>query len=309
MASADCISRFDEVCHFVMHSPGMRVTTSPPHIHITTERDSTLTLQLVSNPSEPDSRMLCNVARGDGARLSTSHTTIDMSRDDRTTSSFNLTSTLGGELVGLRIPDPSQPPRVATHDTLFTAELSRSVMRIVEAKVRPPWKSVRQTSGVLKDDLVGITLDGTLYGFAILDERTTHRLRWVQRLCQRNPDIAPYIYNKLPTVTQNGSTRAIPIVLPPPGFETLAITAGSSSGETVRRSRRHRPSDMHVDGDFLVRLLAKDGVKQLHSILDTEAQKKIHDPISSWIRDNLEAQKAEVETLIAEATAAVDRWW
>jgi hypothetical protein len=308
-ALTDYIYRFNEICHFVMHSPGIRVTTAPPHIHITTERDSTLTLQLVNSSTEPNSRMLCNVARGDGARQSTSHTTINVSRDDHTTLSFNLTSALGGDLVGLRVPDPSQPPRVATHDTLFTAKLFRSVMRIVEANVRPPWKPVRKTSGVLKDDLVGITLDGTVLGFAILDERTTHRLRWVQRLCQRHPDIGPFIYTKPPTFTQNGSTKAVPVVLPPPGFETPSGHAGPSNGEVVRRSRGHRPSDMHVDGDFLVRLLAKDGVKLLNSILDTEAQKTIHDPISSWVRDNLEAQKAEVENLIAEATAAVDRWW
>jgi len=244
---------------------------------------------------------LRNVARGDGARQSISHTTIDIPHGDHATMSFNLTSTLSGDLVGLRIPDPSLPPRVATHDTLFTANLFRSVMRIVEANVRPPWKPVRRTPSVLKDDLVGITLDGTVYGFAILDEKTTNRLRWVQRLCQRNPDICPFTYSRPPTFSQNGSIQAVPVVLPPPGFET--------SSDITRRPRRHRPSDMHVNGDFLVRLLAKDGVQLLNSILDTEATKEIHDPISSWVRDNLAAQKAEVENLIAEATAAVDRWW
>ena len=298
---ADCNSRFNDVCDFVMHSPGIRVTTAPPHIHITTERDSTLTLQLVHSPNEPSSRILRNVARGDGARQSISHTTIDIPHGDHATMSFNLTSTLSGDLVGLRIPDPSLPPRVATHDTLFTANLFRSVMRIVEANVRPPWKPVRRTPSVLKDDLVGITLDGTVYGFAILDEKTTNRLRWVQRLCQRNPDICPFTYSRPPTFSQNGSIQAVPVVLPPPGFET--------SSDITRRPKRHRPSDMHVNGDFLVRLLAKDGVQLLNSILDTEATKEIHDPISSWVRDNLAAQKAEVENLIAEATAAVDRWW
>ena len=292
-----------------MHSPGIRVTTAPPHIHITTERDSTLTLQLVLNSNDPNSKMLRNVARGDGARQSTSHTTIDISHDDNTKMSFNLTSTLSGDLVGLRVPDSSQPPRVATHDTLFTAKLFRSVMRVVEAKVRPPWKPVRKTPAVLKDDLVGIALDGTILGLAILDEKTTHRRRWVQRLCQRNPDIAPVTFSTPPTITQNGSTKAVPVVLPPHGFGTSSDIAGPTSENMMRRSRRYRPSDMHVNGDFLVRLLAEDGVALLNSILDTEAEKEVHDPISSWVRDNLEAQKAEVENLIAEATAAVDRWW
>jgi hypothetical protein len=292
-----------------MHSPGIRVTTAPPHIHITTERDSTLTLQLVLNANDLNSKMLRNVARGDGARQSTSHTTIDISHDDNTKMSFNLTSTLSGDLVGLRVPDPSQPPRVATHDTLFAAKLFRSVMRVVEAKVRPPWKPVRKTPAVLEDDLVGITLDGTILGLAILDEKTTHRLRWVQRLCQRNPDIAPFTFSTLPMFTQSGSTKAVPVVLPPHGFETSSDSIPTTSENMTRRSRRHRPSDMHVNGDFLVRLLAEDGVALLNSILDTEAEKEVHDPISSWVRDNLEAQKAEVESLIAEATAAVDRWW
>ncbi|KAG9677522.1 hypothetical protein KCU99_g1693, partial [Aureobasidium melanogenum] len=302
-------SRFDEVCNFVMHSPGIRVTTAPPHIHITTERDSTLTLQLVDNPSNPNSKLLRNVARGDGARQSTSHTTIDILHADHTTSSFNLTSTLNGELVGLRVPDPNQPPRIATHDTLFTAKLCRSVMRIVEARVRPPWKPVHRTSGVLKDDLVGITTDGTVYGFAILDEKTTNRLRWLQRLCQRNPDICPFTYSTPPTVTRNGYVKAVPVVLPPPSFENPADSGRDVGGAVLRTHGRHRPSDMHVDGDFLVRLLEQESVELLTSILDVEAKKKVHDPISSWVRDNLEAQKAEVETLIAEARAAVDRWW
>ncbi|KAG9953478.1 hypothetical protein KCU98_g17869, partial [Aureobasidium melanogenum] len=301
-------SRFEEVCNFVMHSPGIRVTTAPPHIHITTERDSTLTLQLIDNPSNPNSKTLRNVARGDGARQSTSHATIDISHADHTTSSFNLTSTLNGELVGLRIPDPSQPPKIATHDTLFTAKLCRSVMRVVEAKIRPPWKPVYRNAGVLKDDLVGITTDGTVYGFAILDEKTTNRLRWLQRLCQRNPDICPFTYGTPPTVTRNGYVKAIPVVLPPPGFENPADSSRDVGGNVLRH-RRHRPSDMHVDGDFLVRLLEQDSVELLTSILDVEAKKKVHDPISSWVRDNLEAQKAEVETLIAEARATVDRWW
>lgn len=309
IALTDRISRFDEVCNFVMHSPGIRVTTAPPHIHITTERDSTLTLQLVDNPSNPNSKLLRNVARGDGARQSTSHTTIDILHADHTTSSFNLTSTLNGELVGLRVPDPNQPPRIATHDTLFTAKLCRSVMRIVEARVRPPWKPVHRTSGVLKDDLVGITTDGTVYGFAILDEKTTNRLRWLQRLCQRNPDICPFTYSTPPTVTRNGYVKAVPVVLPPPSFENPADSGRDVGGAVLRTHGRHRPSDMHVDGDFLVRLLEQESVELLTSILDVEAKKKVHDPISSWVRDNLEAQKAEVETLIAEARAAVDRWW
>jgi hypothetical protein len=131
----------------------------------------------------------------------------------------------------------------------------------------------------------------------------------VQRLCQRNPDIAPFTFSTLPMFTQSGSTKAVPVVLPPHGFETSSDSIPTTSENMTRRSRRHRPSDMHVNGDFLVRLLAEDGVALLNSILDTEAEKEVHDPISSWIRDNLEAQKAEVESLIAEATAAVDRWW
>ncbi|KAI4716576.1 hypothetical protein E4T48_07247 [Aureobasidium sp. EXF-10727] len=305
--SADSFSRFREVCHFVMHSAGIRVTTAPPHIHITTERDSTLTLQLVNSPDDT-SKILRNVARGDGARQSTSHTTVDVSQDDQTFS-FNLTSTLNGELVGLRVPDPSQPPSIASHDKLFTAKLFRSVMRVVEAKVRPPWKPVHKTSAVLKDDLVGITTDGTVYGFAVLDERITNRLRWVQRLCQRSPEICPFTYSTPPTTTQNGTTKPIPVILPPLGFENPS-DATRWSGDMVRKLRRHRPGDMHVDGDILVRLLERDdSVEVLNSILDAEAKKEVHDPISSWVRDNLEAQKAEVKTLIAEARAAVDRWW
>ncbi|KAI5235705.1 hypothetical protein E4T43_09091 [Aureobasidium subglaciale] len=300
--------RLKEICNFVMHSPGVRVTTSPPHIHVTTELDSTLTLQLVASPTEPYSRRLHNVARGDGARMSSSHTTINVTDGDDVTSSFNLTSTMNCELVGLQIPDPNRPPAIATHDTLFTAKLTRSVMRVVEANVRPPWKPAK-AKGVLKDDLVGIATDGTIYGFAILDERTTNRLRWVQKLCQRNAEICPFTFGKPQTFTQNGSTKQIPVMLPPPGFDTASDIDMFANENTARRSRRYRPSDMHVDGDFLVRLLAQDGVELLTLILDIEAAKETHDAISTWVRDNLESQKREVEALIREAAAVIDRWW
>ncbi|KAI5197512.1 hypothetical protein E4T39_07267 [Aureobasidium subglaciale] len=300
--------KLKEICNFVMHSPGIRVTTSPPHIHVTTELDSTLTLQLVASPNDPSSRRLHNVARGDGARLSASHTTINVTHDDDVTSSFNLTSTLTCELVGLKIPDPNRPPAIAAHDTLFTAKLNRSVMRVVEANIRPPWKPVK-AKGVLKDDLVGLATDGTIYGFAVLDERTTNRLRWVQRLCQRNADICPFTFSRPQTFTQNGSTKQILVMLPPPGFENASDTDMFANEDMARRSGRYRPSDMHVDGDFLVRLLAQDGVELLTQILAVEAAKEKHDAISTWIRDNLESQKREVEALIREATAVIDRWW
>jgi hypothetical protein len=290
-----------------MNSPAKHITTSAPHVHITTQRDSTLTLQLVEDPAN-NKRRFHNVARGDGARLSTSHLTVAITHANTTTSSFNLTSTLTGDLVGLRIPDPNHPPTIATHHTLFTAKLPRSVMRITEAKVRPPWKPTNAV-GVLKDDLVGITTDGTIYGFAVLDARMAHRLRWVQRLCQRNPDICPFGFIGPEPMMTNGTSREMPVSLPPLGFEHFPSSSSSpADAQQVRRTTRHRPADMHVNGDFLQRLLERGGAELLDRILELEAAKDT-DAVSDWVRENLEAHRAEVDVLIAEITAVLDRWW
>lgn len=305
----DGMSRFNEVGPgFNMRSRGVRVTTSGRQIHVTTELDSTITLQVMLNQADPDVPILQPVARGDGARRGISHTTIGLMHNDEMKSYLNLMSTRTRDVVGLAIPHPDQPPIIAAARVHFTAKLPRSVMRVVQAEVRPPWKPARP-AGVLEDGLVGIATDGTIYGFAILDERTTNRLGWTAKLCQRNPDICPFSFNMPQAATADG--KEVRVQLPPPGFETSTSITGPSNGngnaETTRR-HGHRPEDMHVSGDFLKRLLEHGGAWLLARIMDAEAE-NANDAVAIWVRDNLAAQKAEVDSLIREIEAVVDLWW
>ena len=90
------------------------------------------------------------------------------------------------------------------------------------------------------------------------------------------------------------------MVLPPPGFEF------AEQSFAVRT--RHRPEDMHVNGDILQRLLDRGSADRLRQLLTLEAQ-RADDPMSMWIKDNLETMLSEVDTLIEEIRAVSDRWF
>ena len=299
-------SRFVEVCKFRTSSPGVYVTATPPLINISTADDSLVTLchDIETNNLKP----IGLDARG---RKSAYHLALDIPNPSSivpssqasahhhtaTRLSLSLVTTRDCRLVGMLAPSPAARSITHTVHTVFSATLRKSLIRTTRANIRPPWKA-QSVTGVLEDRIIGVTVDGTLAGAAILESTLTDRLRWVQKLCERSKRICPMATRhsvqgfKGDFDEENG-----PVPLPPPGFE--------SNGTAAPRLRK--PEEMHVNGDILQRLLDRGGVSLLQQIMMEETARK--DRLGDWMTENLESQKALASSLIELIGQVLDRWW
>lgn len=301
-------ARFAEVCKFRTASFGTYVTTAPPLITITTNVDSLVTLQYL-----PEGNILKPIGLDSGHRATVFHLPLVFPGPANPTSSLhsvvnghsaksvamNLVSTRDKCLVGQLAPSHTIRTFTNTVPTLFKAKLPRSLIRLRQANIRPPWKDAT-VPGILEDRIVGLSVDGALMGLAILDPGLTHRLRWVQRLCERSNVICPMAPNN--TMKRREDVLDMEddrnLVLPPPGFEANAEAVGQMMID---------PADMHINGDILQRLMHKGGAACLIQLLETELGRK--DRLADWVRENYDDQLAMVETLAEEAKMALDRWW
>lgn len=85
---------------------------------------------------------------------------------------------------------------------VFQAELEASVRRFARARARPPWElathkarfgcvpSARDTP-----DILGISLDGSLRHFTLLNREAWQFLRFIQNLAMVSPKICPHTYS------------------------------------------------------------------------------------------------------------------
>lgn len=88
----------------------------------------------------------------------------------------------GCNVTGLLHP-PQRMNKSDTH-TLFEASLPRTVTRLHQANIRPPWRRPYSgaPAGILCDDLVGSCTDGTIYSFSVLSDSAFILLKLIQNL-------------------------------------------------------------------------------------------------------------------------------
>ncbi|KAL1305304.1 hypothetical protein AAFC00_002207 [Neodothiora populina] len=297
-------SKFTEVCRFRPTHPGVYVTTAPPMVHVSTNEDSLLTLQY-----SPDEHRFSLVGADSIPRKAVFHLTLDLAYPPHRSSSpdgheptsnltLNLLSTRDRHVVGQIAPTPETRTFSNAVTTAFDGITSRSLVRLRKANVLPPWKAAR-VAGIVEDRLIGTSVDGTLTGLAILEGDLAHRLRWVQRLCERSKRICPMAPRHSMNVFDGDMDEDAALILPPRGFDLESVT--------TERSSPVKPADMHIDGDVLQRLLDRGGVALLRQMLEDEAKRK--DRIGDWVRENLDAQLEMTGTVVEDIRAVLDRWW
>ncbi|KAI9831765.1 MAG: hypothetical protein M1819_004662 [Sarea resinae] len=133
---------------------------------------------------------------------------------------------------------PSRPRRQLSAPTIFEAELPHSIARLRRGSIRPPWRSLPdQFPGVLDNDILGTSADGSVYEFTLVSEPTWRLLRFIQNMAVRNSKVCPFAHSS--------------------------------------RTRRHiepqsgKPQSFHIDGDILARLLNL-GQDELRRMLELE---------------------------------------
>lgn len=87
--------------------------------------------------------------------------------------------------------------------TIFEAELRWPVSRLVHSEARQPWDRFwkrQKMQGVLPwtttlSDLLGISINGTITSFTLLDEDLLKRLAFIQNAAQRSAKICPITHS------------------------------------------------------------------------------------------------------------------
>lgn len=92
----------------------------------------------------------------------------------------------------------------------------------------------------------GVTMDGTIYRIMTITEKEWQLLRFIQNLCSGDPIVSPFLYARK-------------------NRWTLKDIIPQSS----------KPSQMHVDGDILSRLI-KHGADHLRDMLNGEGSRSLH---------------------------------
>jgi hypothetical protein len=144
--------------------------------------------------------------------------------------------------------------------TVFEAFLPRTVVRIQQGAIRPPWRRPAHSSnpspGILNDEIIGACSDGTIFTFAILSEPARHMLRFLQNLIEEKQRRDPATQDT-PIHHRNSGIR-----------DVLMNGAEGNQGERIRaldvdpRQKERGPTGpqhKHVDGDLLQRWLDSDG--------------------------------------------------
>lgn len=123
---------------------------------------------------------------------------------------------------------------------VFQAESRASILKFGLAKIRAPWDMFNRStkfgylqSGKDSSDIVGISIDGALHHFSLIDEQAWRLLRFLQNLAMAAPSACSY--------------RS-----PPYGFDTYGPEPQSSDKLM-----------MHVDGDILQQCLESRALEGL----------------------------------------------
>lgn len=297
--------KWENICApFNMHSAGTSISVCGRNeaerlISISTNSDSSIILQLVPD-SDPDRAYdiklveRCMAPKGDS---SLHHLTLPGVDDGHAT--ITLLTTKDRKLVGLE--HPSQIGRNTSSRLLFEARLPRSLTRIKRANIRPRWKAARPP-GIIGDDIVACSADGTLMGIILLSAPLLRRLSWLQRLCEWSEELSPHSF-QTPAYSVSEETfarneRGLPV--------GLSEAAATREDEIVIRTELRREKDGAVDGDVIGRVLEKGGRACLERLVREAAERA--DVVGEWMRAHLEEELGAVEEVVGIVEAIVHGW-
>ncbi|KAI9816208.1 MAG: hypothetical protein M1827_001809 [Pycnora praestabilis] len=200
--------KWHKVTSFDLRSPSVHMSIIEPLIYVTTAEDSLRIIRFETDKLVPQ---FSDAVARDGLH----HLTLPNHK-------VILISDKACCVAGLWQPD--SPRNENAMPTLFEADLSGSITRLRRAFIRAPWRIRSNTPpGVLEEDILGTSADGSLYHFMLLSESSWRLLRFIQNLCMHNDSLCPF--------------------------------------QNLHTSRKHiepeatKPRNKHVDGDILERLL------------------------------------------------------
>ncbi|KAK1755781.1 mono-functional DNA-alkylating methyl methanesulfonate N-term-domain-containing protein [Echria macrotheca] len=134
-------------------------------------------------------------------------------------------------------------------EVVFSAELPRSIRRFRRGRTRPIWEQAQhkpmygRLASTLDDaEILGISLDGSMQHFTLLNVDIWRLLRFIQNIALTNEEINPFTHEPV----------------------------DDYSRYSVEPRKEAREMLMHVDGDMLLRCLERRALERLLSWADHE---------------------------------------
>ncbi|KAI5861897.1 hypothetical protein GGS23DRAFT_573700 [Durotheca rogersii] len=224
--------KFRVVRQCELPSPASWMQVVNGRLHALTTKHSLVVLDYKSEPSFPGEQM---------SQLHTDDTCRSSLHSIEVGSSLNTITMLSDPMCGVHglwtPPENERPLQL-----IFRAELQASIRRFARGYTRALWGTFKNRprygcirSGPAGSDILGLTIDGSLQHFTLLDENAWRLLRFIQNVAATSPAICPYI----------SSRQGEDEVDPEPRFDPKL--------------------NMQVDGDVLKRCLDKRALEMLMS--------------------------------------------
>lgn len=213
--------RMQQPIKHALGTRGLQISTHGPFVYVTTDNNGLMVFKIEENKLVPH-------LNDTNARDGLHHLNIP---ELAVTITSQKTCTIAG------LWEPSNRSVDGSASTVFEATLPGSITRFRQIR-RPRWQeTLGLASAAESDPIMGISTNGAVYQFEILDEPSRNLLRFIQNMAFRDPLICPF-------------------------------------GDTVTFRSRHldpslaRKENLHVDGDIIRRLLDRGAEHALRSMLE-----------------------------------------
>ncbi|KAF2004601.1 hypothetical protein P154DRAFT_426022 [Amniculicola lignicola CBS 123094] len=295
-------ARWLKQCQHTLTSDGVHLTVSNPFVYISTLTDSHVCFEINTDDSQAHS--FAQVFTDSKQRNAAYHMVISLdnpvsqpssdseisqSAPETTTTTMVLQTDKTGSLVGLFHPPSRTFKSSAT--TLFEASLPKSVVRLARGNIRPPWRrpfspkslTPSPTPGVLADDILGTSTDGTVYIFTLLKPSALKLLKLLQNLIdvKRNRDPA----HQHSVIRRSGVLNDV--LMNGMGGEHYDVVRlrDVDPGEKMRGVGRAR--GWWVDGDVLGRFFGEEK-GDLGALVEEETEERVRELFWGLVRGNEE---------------------
>ncbi|KAL5113983.1 hypothetical protein ACEQ8H_008129 [Pleosporales sp. CAS-2024a] len=275
-----------------LDSPAIHVTIRNKYIHISTLEHSHMCYHIDKTSGQYEFRRLFSDSR---LRNCSTHLVLDIPSNPGKDTIVLVNDKKSSSITGLY--RPSTRTRRLAAPTLFEACLPRTVVRLQQGDIRPPWRRpATPTTGVLnKDDIIGACSDGTIYTLSILSEPARHVLGFLQNLIQekdkRNPENR--FSGSISHVVMHGAD----------GNQDDKIRA-LDVDPTIKERGMAGPRFKAIDGDVVGRWLGIDGDIETLVREGTEANvsRMFGEFIAALFRESMTEQDgvAKVKTWLAD---------
>jgi hypothetical protein len=237
-------------------SPGIHITVRSPFVYVSTLQHSLLCFIVIETLGKYEFQRVFTDSR---ERSCSAHLILDIKNNNATQDTIVLVNDKkSSSITGIyHAPDHTHKNAAAT---VFEACLPRTVIRIEQGNIRPPWRrpatSSKSPTGILNDETIGACSDGTIYTFAILSEPARHMLRFLQNIIEEKELRDPA---KQDTPVNHRSTGIFDVLMN--GAQGNQVEKIRALDVDPRQKERGQggPRHKHVDGDLLQRWLDSDG--------------------------------------------------